>query len=127
MDIYLPIAGLSVNALVIVGLGGLVGLLTGMVGVGGGFLTTPILIFYGIPPAVAVASATTQITGTSISGVLAHRRRRGVDVQMGAVIIAGGVIGLDPRRLPVPPAPGYRARSIPSSRSSTCCCSAASA
>jgi uncharacterized membrane protein YfcA len=93
MDIYLPIAGLSVNALVIVGLGGLVGLLTGMVGVGGGFLTTPILIFYGIPPAVAVASATTQITGTSISGVLAHRRRRGVDVQMGAVIIAGGVIG----------------------------------
>ncbi|HYJ53451.1 MAG TPA: sulfite exporter TauE/SafE family protein [Allosphingosinicella sp.] len=93
MDIYLPIAGLSVNALVIVGLGGLVGLLTGMVGVGGGFLTTPILIFYGIPPAVAVASATTQITGTSISGVLAHRRRRGVDVQMGAVIIAGGVMG----------------------------------
>src|SRR3954468_6715188 len=93
MDIYLPIAGLSVNALVIVGLGGLVGLLTGMVGVGGGFLTTPILIFYGIPPAVAVASATTQITGTSISGVLAHRRRRGVDTQMGAVIIAAGVIG----------------------------------
>src|SRR5690349_19015959 len=93
MDIYLPIAGLSVNALVIIGLGGLVGLLTGMVGVGGGFLTTPILIFYGIPPAVAVASATTQITGTSISGVLAHRRRRGVDVRMGAVIIVGGVIG----------------------------------
>jgi len=93
MDIYLPIAGLSVNALVIVGLGGLVGLLTGMVGVGGGFLTTPILIFYGIPPPVAVASATTQITGTSISGVLAHRRRRGVDVQMGAVIIAGGILG----------------------------------
>ena len=93
MDIYLPIAGLSVNALVIVGLGGLVGLLTGMVGVGGGFLTTPILIFYGIPPPVAVASATTQITGTRISGVLAHRRRRGVDVQMGAVVIAGGVIG----------------------------------
>jgi uncharacterized membrane protein YfcA len=93
MDIYLPIAGLSVNALVIVGLGGLVGLLTGMVGVGGGFLTTPILIFYGIPPAVAVASATTQITGTSISGVLAHRRRRGVDMRMGAVIIAGGVAG----------------------------------
>lgn len=93
MDIYLPIAGLSVNALVIIGLGGLVGLLTGMVGVGGGFLTTPILIFYGIPPAVAVASATTQITGTSISGVLAHRRRRGVDLRMGAVLIAGGVLG----------------------------------
>jgi uncharacterized membrane protein YfcA len=93
MDVYLPIAGLSVNALVIVALGGVVGLLTGMIGVGGGFLTTPILIFYGIPPAVAVASATTQITGTSVSGVLAHRRRKGVDYRMGAVIIAGGLIG----------------------------------
>jgi len=93
VDIYLPIAGISVNALVIVALGGLVGLLTGMVGVGGGFLTTPILIFYGIPPPVAVASATTQITGTSVSGVLAHRRRRGVDYRMGAVIIVGGVGG----------------------------------
>ena len=93
MDLYLPIAGLSVNALVIIGLGGLVGLLTGMVGVGGGFLTTPILIFYGIPPAVAVASATTQILGTSVSGVLTHRRRRGVDVRMGAVMIAGGAVG----------------------------------
>jgi len=93
MDIYLPIAGQSVNALLIVVLGFGVGLLSGMFGVGGGFLTTPILIFYGIPPAVAVASATTQITGTSISGVLAHRRRRGVDVQMGAVIIAGGIMG----------------------------------
>ncbi len=93
MDLYLPIAGLSVNALVIIALGGVVGLLTGMVGVGGGFLTTPILIFYGIPPSVAVASSATQITGTSISGVLAHRRRKGVDYQMGGVIIAGGVIG----------------------------------
>ncbi len=93
MDIYLPIAGLSVNALVIVALGGVVGLLTGMIGVGGGFLTTPILIFFGIPPAVAVASSTTQITGTSISGVLAHTRRNGVDYRMGAVIIAGGVLG----------------------------------
>ena len=93
MDIYLPIAGLSVNALMIIGLGGAVGFLTGLVGVGGGFLTTPILIFYGIPPAVAVASSTTQITGTSVSGVLAHRRRKGVDYRMGAVIIAGGVLG----------------------------------
>lgn len=93
MDIYLPIAGLSVNALMIIALGGVVGLLTGMIGVGGGFLTTPILIFYGIPPAVAVASATTQITGTSVSGVLAHRRRKGVDYRMGAVIIVGGLIG----------------------------------
>jgi hypothetical protein len=93
VDIYLPIAGLSVNALVIIGLGGVVGLLTGMLGVGGGFLTTPILIFYGIPPAVAVASATTQITGTSVSGLLAHRRRRGVDYRMGGVLVAGGTIG----------------------------------
>ena len=93
MDIYLPIAGLSVNALMIVALGGVVGLLTGMIGVGGGFLTTPILIFFGIPPAVAVASSTTQITGTSISGVLAHTRRSGVDYRMGGVIIAGGVLG----------------------------------
>src|SRR6476620_12719289 len=93
MDLYLPIAGLSVNALVIVGLGGLVGLLTGMLGVGGGFLTTPILIFYGIPPAVAVASSATQITGTSVSGMLAYRRRKGVDYRMGAVLIAGGTVG----------------------------------
>ena len=77
MDVYLPIAGLSVNALVIIALGGVVGLLTGMIGVGGGFLTTPLLIFYGIPPAVAVAAATTQITGPSVSGGHAQRRRTG--------------------------------------------------
>jgi uncharacterized membrane protein YfcA len=93
MDIYLPVAGVSVNALMIIGLGCVVGLLTGMVGVGGGFLTTPILIFSGIPPAVAVASAATQITGTSVSGMLAYRRRRGVDYRMGAVLVAGGVLG----------------------------------
>lgn len=93
MDIYLPIAGLSVNALLIVALGGLVGLLSGMFGVGGGFLTTPLLIFYGIPPTVAVASATTQITGSSVSGVYAHMRRGGVDMKMGLVMIAGGAVG----------------------------------
>ena len=93
MDIYLPIAGLSVNALMIIGLGGVVGLLTGMIGVGGGFLTTPILIFYGIPPAVAVASSATQITGTSVSGMMAHRRRKGVDYRMGAVLVGGGILG----------------------------------
>lgn len=93
MDIYLPVAGVSVNAFVIVALGGVVGLLTGMVGLGGGFLTSPILMFYGIPPAVAVASAATQITGTSISGMLAYRRRKGVDYRMGAVLIIGGVVG----------------------------------
>jgi uncharacterized membrane protein YfcA len=93
MDIYLPIANMSVNALLIVALGGLVGLLSGMFGVGGGFLTTPLLIFYGIPPTVAVASATTQITGSSVSGVYAHMRRGGVDMKMGMVMIAGGAIG----------------------------------
>jgi uncharacterized membrane protein YfcA len=93
MHIYLPIAGLSVNMLVIVLLGGGVGLLSGMFGVGGGFLTTPLLIFYGIPPTVAVASSATQITGASVSGVLAQMRRNGVDFQMGAVMVAGGILG----------------------------------
>ena len=93
MDIYLPIAGQSVNALFIIALGGVVGILSGMFGVGGGFLTTPLLIFYGIPPSVAVASATTQITGASVTGVMAHSRRGGVDLQMGAVVVVGGVFG----------------------------------
>ncbi|WP_338502006.1 sulfite exporter TauE/SafE family protein [Sphingomonas kaistensis] len=93
MDIYLPIANMSVNALFIVILGGLVGILSGLFGVGGGFLTTPLLIFYGIPPSVAVASATTQITGASVSGVFAHMKRGGVDLRMGLVMIAGGLVG----------------------------------
>lgn len=93
MDIYLPIAGLSVNALFIVGLGGLVGLLSGMFGVGGGFLTTPLLIFYGIPPTVAAASAATQVMGASVSAVSGHFSRKSVDLHMAAVMIAGGVIG----------------------------------
>jgi len=93
MHLYLPIAGLSVNALVIVLLGGAVGILSGMFGVGGGFLTTPLLIFYGVPPAVAVASSATQITGTSVSGVLAHSRRQGVDFRMGMVLVTGGALG----------------------------------
>jgi len=93
MDIYLPIAGQSVNALFIVVLGFLVGLLSGMFGVGGGFLTTPLLIFYGIPPTVAVASSATQITGASVSGVMVHMRRGGVDLKMGGVMIAGGLLG----------------------------------
>ena len=93
MDIYLPIANLSVNALVIILLGGAVGMLSGMFGVGGGFLTTPLLIFYGIPPTVAAASASTQVTGSSVSGVFAHMKRGGVDFQMGAVLVVGGVFG----------------------------------
>ncbi|MFM2409212.1 MAG: hypothetical protein RL481_40 [Pseudomonadota bacterium] len=93
MDIYLPIAGLSVNLLVIILLGGAVGMLSGMFGVGGGFLTTPLLIFYGIPPMVAAASASTQVTGASVSGVFAHMKRGGVDFHMGAVLVAGGLVG----------------------------------
>jgi uncharacterized protein len=93
MDIYLPVANLSVNALVIVLLGAGVGILSGMFGVGGGFLTTPLLIFYGIPPTVAAASAATQVTGASVSGALAHYRRGGVDIPMGGVLVAGGIMG----------------------------------
>lgn len=93
MDVYLPIAGQSVNAPLIILLGFLVGVLSGMFGVGGGFLTTPLLIFYGIPPTVAVASATTQITGASVSGVMVHMRRGGVDFKMALVMIAGGLFG----------------------------------
>jgi len=93
MDIYLPIAGQSVNALLMIGLGFVVGVLSGMFGVGGGFLTTPLLIFYGIPPTVAVASATTQITGASVSGAMVHMRRGGVDMKMAAVMTVGGLFG----------------------------------
>ena len=93
MDLYLPIANLPVNMLVIIALGGVVGLLSGMFGVGGGFLTTLLLIFYGIPPTVAAASAATQVTGASVSGVFAHLSRGTVDLRMGAVLVAGGVVG----------------------------------
>ena len=93
MHIYLPIAGQSVNALVIIVLGFGVGVLSGMFGIGGGFLTTPLLIFYGIPPTVAVASATTQITGASVSGAMVHMRRGGVDFKMAGVMIVGGLFG----------------------------------
>src|ERR1700712_117305 len=93
MDVYLPIANLSVNGLVIVVLGALTGVLSGMFGVGGGFLTTPLLIFYGVPPPVAAASSASQVTGASVSGVFAHRRRGGVDYQIGGVMVAGGVLG----------------------------------
>ncbi|MDG2004675.1 MAG: sulfite exporter TauE/SafE family protein [Novosphingobium sp.] len=93
MDVYLPIANLSVNGLIIVGLGALTGILSGMFGVGGGFLTTPLLIFYGVPPTVAAASAASQVTGASVSGVFAHSRRNGVDFQIGSVMVAGGILG----------------------------------
>ncbi|MCR9087368.1 MAG: sulfite exporter TauE/SafE family protein [Rhodobacteraceae bacterium] len=93
MQIYLPIAEVSVNAYLLLGMGGLVGVLSGMFGVGGGFLLTPLLFFIGIPPAVAVATGANQIVASSISGVLAHLRRRTVDLPMGLVLLAGGLVG----------------------------------
>lgn len=93
LPVYLPIANLSVDGLLMVLLGAVTGVLSGLFGVGGGFLTTPLLIFYGIPPTVAAASASTQVTGASVSGVLAHSRRGGVDYRMGAVTVGGGMFG----------------------------------
>jgi uncharacterized membrane protein YfcA len=93
MQIYLPIAEVSVNAFLLLGLGGLVGILSGMFGVGGGFLITPLLFFVGIPPAVAVATSTNQIVASSVSGVLAHFKRKTVDLKMGIVLLAGGLVG----------------------------------
>ena len=93
MQIYLPIAEVSVNAFLLLGLGGIVGVLSGMFGVGGGFLMTPLLFFIGIPPAVAVATEANQIVASSFSGVLAHLRRKTVDLKMGTVLLVGGLIG----------------------------------
>lgn len=93
MQIYLPIAEVSVNAFLLLGLGGIVGILSGMFGVGGGFLLTPMLFFIGIPPAVAVATEANQIVASSFSGVLAHLRRKTVDFKMGIVLQVGGLIG----------------------------------
>lgn len=93
MQIYLPIAEVSVNAFLLLGLGGLVGVLSGMFGVGGGFLMTPLLFFIGIPPAVAVATEANQIVASSFSGVLAHFKRRTVDLKMGTVLLIGGLTG----------------------------------
>ena len=93
MNIYLPIAEVAVNAFLLLGLGGFVGVLSGMFGVGGGFLMTPLLFFVGIPPAVAVATEANQIVASSFSGVLAHLKRRTVDFKMGGVLLIGGLIG----------------------------------
>lgn len=93
MQIYLPIAEMSVNILLILGMGGAVGFLSGLFGVGGGFILTPLLIFTGIPPTVAVASTANQIIASSVSGVIAHWRRKQVDFKMGGVLVLGGVSG----------------------------------
>ncbi len=93
MQVYLPIAEMSVNVLLLIAMGGGVGFLSGMFGVGGGFLMTPLLIFAGIPPAVAVATEANQIVASSTAGVLAHWRRKTVDFKMGAVLLTGGIVG----------------------------------
>jgi uncharacterized protein len=91
--LYLPIAGNSINVLLIFTLGGFVGLLSGIFGVGGGFLMTPLLIMLGIPPTVAAASDSNQIVGASTSGTLAHYRMGNVDFKMGFLLLIGGVLG----------------------------------
>lgn len=93
MQIYLPIAEVSVNIYLLLGLGGIVGLLSGLFGVGGGFLITPLLFFIGIPPAVAVATGANQVVASSVSGVLAQFKRKAVDVPMGIVLQVGGLVG----------------------------------
>lgn len=93
MTIYLPIAELSVNVFLILGMGAAVGFLSGMFGVGGGFLITPLLIFYNIPPAVAVATGANQVVASSISGALAHFRRGTLDIKLGLVLLIGGLGG----------------------------------
>lgn len=93
MQIYLPIAEVSVNSLLLLTIGALVGVLSGMFGVGGGFILTPLLFFIGIPPTVAVASAANQIAGSSFSAFLAHLKRRTVDFRMGTVLLLGGMLG----------------------------------
>jgi uncharacterized protein len=93
MDIYLPIAEISLDVFVLLGLGGVVGFLSGVFGVGGGFLLTPLLIFIGVPHAIAVASSANQLVGASVSGALAHWRRGNVDFQMAIVLLVGGFAG----------------------------------
>ncbi|WP_372838521.1 sulfite exporter TauE/SafE family protein [Phaeovulum sp.] len=93
MQIYLPIADVAVNAILLLGLGGVVGVLSGLFGVGGGFLITPLLFFIGIPPGVAVATGSNQVVASSVSGVLAHLKRKSVDIPMGCVLLVGGIAG----------------------------------
>nr|WP_062217296.1 sulfite exporter TauE/SafE family protein [Aureimonas sp. D3] len=93
MTLYLPIAEISVNIFIIVGMGAAVGFLSGMFGVGGGFLITPLLIFYNIPPAVAVATGANQVIASSVSGALAHYKRGTVDLKLGFMLIVGGAVG----------------------------------
>ena len=93
MGIYLPIAEMSVNMVVLLAMGAAVGFLSGLFGVGGGFLITPLLIFYNIPPAIAVATGANQVIASSISGALSHFKKGTIDFKLGTVLLAGGVVG----------------------------------
>ena len=93
MSIYLPIAEMNVNILLIILLGIMVGGLTGLFGVGGGFLMTPLLIFLGIPPTVAVGTEAPHVLASSLSGAIAHWRRKNVDIKMGVFLLTGGIAG----------------------------------
>ena len=93
MYIYLPIAEQPIHSLAILGIGAFLGLIMGLVGVGGGFLLTPLMMFLGIPPPVAVASVANQLVAPSVSGVLSHWKRSNVDFKMGTVLLLGGVVG----------------------------------
>ncbi len=93
MQIYLPIAEMAVNMFLILGMGAAVGFVSGLFGVGGGFLLTPLLIFSGIPPSVAVATVTSQVVASSTSGVLSYWRKGGVDFKLAGVLLCGGVVG----------------------------------
>ncbi len=93
MGIYLPIAELSVNLFVLLAMGAAVGFLSGMFGVGGGFLITPLLIFYNIPPAIAVATGANQVIASSFSGALSHMKRGTIDFKLGTVLLGGGIVG----------------------------------
>ena len=93
MSIYLPIAEMNINIILIVLIGMGVGCLSGLFGVGGGFLMTPLLIFLGIPPAVAVGTEAPHVLASSVSGFIAHWRRKNVDIKMGIILLIGGVIG----------------------------------
>ncbi|HKL78648.1 MAG TPA: sulfite exporter TauE/SafE family protein [Gammaproteobacteria bacterium] len=93
MNLYLPVAELSLNIFLLLGLGGAVGMLSGLFGVGGGFLMTPLLMMMGIPAPVAAATDANQIVAASISGTIAHMRRRNVDFKMGGYMVVGGLVG----------------------------------
>lgn len=93
MQIYLPIAELPISVLLVLGLSGAVGFISGLFGVGGGFLLTPLLIFLDIPPAVAVATVAAQVAGSSTTGVLSYWRRRALDLKLGLVLVSGGLVG----------------------------------